>query len=392
MLLSICLLFLVGIGAGELMKRLGLPALLGMLLAGIFMGPYALGLLDNSLLNISTQLRQMALVIILLRAGLSLDIEKLKKIGLSAALMCFVPACFEIGAAMVFAPVLFKFSLVEAALLGAVIAAVSPAVIVPKMLNLMEQGYGNRKGIPQMILSGASVDDVFVIVLFTSFLGIAQGKEVSGLQLLTIPLSIVLGIVGGLIIGILISKLFCIWNTTVTMQTLILLSVSFFLVGIEDVIKPIIPFSGLLAVMACGVCVQKKRQQYVENNKEQLSKLWIAAEAVLFVLVGASVNILYLFTAGVAAGILLAGTIFVRMIGVFVSTLPAKLNVKEQLFCMIAYTPKATVQAAIGGIPLSAGLACGNTILAVAVLSIMLTAPIGAFLIERLAPKFLEKE
>lgn len=392
MLLSICALFLVGLGAGGLMKRLGLPSLLGMLLAGIFLGPYGANLLDINLLNISSQLRQMALVIILLRAGLSLDIEKLKNVGPSAALMCFVPACFEMFAAVLIAPALFGFSIVEAALLGAVIAAVSPAVIVPKMLGLMEQGYGKSKGIPQMILSGASVDDVFVIVLFTSFLSIAQGHQVLGLQFLSIPLSILFGIAGGIATGILLANLFKIWTTTHTMQTLILLSVCFFLTGIEDVIKPFVPFSGLLAVMACGVCVQRMRPSLVRSSSLQLSQLWVPAEAVLFVLVGASVDISYLFSAGVAAVMLLCGTLLVRMMGVFVSTLPSKLTMKERVFCMIAYTPKATVQAAIGGIPLSVGLACGNTILAVAVLSILVTAPIGAYFIERLAPKLLTRE
>ena len=391
MLFSFALIFLVGILLGQVVGWIKLPPLLGMLLAGILLGPFGWELLDDTTLTISSQLRQIALVIILLRAGLSLEWKKLQSVGPTAMLLCFVPACFEMTATIIFAPMLLGFSFQEAALLGAVLAAVSPAVIVPKMLQLMEKGYGITKGIPQMILSGASVDDVFVIVVFTSFLGMAQGQGVSAVSFLQIPISIILGIAGGCAVGWAISFILKKWKPISAIQTICLLSVAFLLVSLEDFLKGTVPFSGLLGVMAMGLVAQSQLKTTISQTNGQLSKMWVAAEPMLFVLVGASVNISYLFRAGIPAVILLCLAILVRMVGVWVSTLPSSLEPKERLFCMIAYTPKATVQAAIGGIPLAAGLACGNSILAVAVLSIFLTAPTGAFLIEKTYTRLLQK-
>ena len=391
MLFSFALIFLVGILLGQVVGWIKLPPLLGMLLAGIILGPFGWGLLDETTLTISSQLRQIALVIILLQAGLSLEWKKLQSVGPTAMLLCFVPACFEMTATIIFAPMLLGFSFQEAALLGAVLAAVSPAVIVPKMLQLMEKGYGITKGIPQMILSGASVDDVFVIVVFTSFLGMAQGQGVSAVSFLQIPISIILGIAGGCAVGWAISFLLKKWKPISAIQTICLLSVAFLLVSVEDFLKGTVSFSGLLGVMAMGLVAQSQLKTTISQTNGQLSKMWVAAEPMLFVLVGASVNISYLFRAGIPAVILLCLAILVRMVGVWVSTLPSSLEPKERLFCMIAYTPKATVQAAIGGIPLAAGLACGNSILAIAVLSIFLTAPTGAFLIEKTYTRLLKK-
>lgn len=391
MLFSFALIFLVGILLGQVVGWIKLPPLLGMLLAGIILGPFGWELLDDTTLTISSQLRQIALVIILLRAGLSLEWKKLQSVGPTAMLLCFVPACFEMTATIIFAPMLLGFSFQEAALLGAVLAAVSPAVIVPKMLQLMEKGYGTIKGIPQMILSGASVDDVFVIVVFTSFLGMAQGQGVSAVSFLQIPISIILGIAGGCAVGWAISFILKKWKPISAIQTICLLSVAFLLVSLEDFLKGTVPFSGLLGVMAMGLVAQSQLKTTISQTNGQLSKMWVAAEPMLFVLVGASVNISYLFRAGIPAVILLCLAILVRMVGVWVSTLPSSLEPKERLFCMIAYTPKATVQAAIGGIPLAAGLACGNSILAVAVLSIFLTAPTGAFLIKKTYTRLLQK-
>ena len=391
MLFSFALIFLVGILLGQVVGWIKLPPLLGMLLAGIILGPFGWGLLDETTLTISSQLRQIALVIILLRAGLSLEWKKLQSVGPTAMLLCFVPACFEMTATIIFAPMLLGFSFQEAALLGAVLAAVSPAVIVPKMLQLMEKGYGITKGIPQMILSGASVDDVFVIVVFTSFLGMAQGQGVSAVSFLQIPISIILGIAGGCAVGWAISFLLKKWKPISAIQTICLLSVAFLLVSVEDFLKGTVPFSGLLGVMAMGLVAQSQLKTTISQTNGQLSKMWVAAEPMLFVLVGASVNISYLFRAGIPAVILLCLDILVRMVVVWVSKFTSSFEPKERLFCMIAYTPKATVQAAIGGIPLAAGLACGNSILAIAVLSIFLPAPTGAFLIEKTYTRLLKK-
>ena len=392
MLLSVGLILLVGMSLGWLCKKLKLPSLLGMLLTGVVLGPYVLDLLDPSILNISAELRKIALIIILTRAGLGLDISELKKIGRPAVLMCFVPASFELLGMMLIAPKLMGLSLLEAAIMGSVLAAVSPAVVVPRMVKLMDEGYGTAKGIPQLILAGASVDDVYVIVLFSTFTGMAQGGKASVLSFVNIPVSIILGIAIGLALGIALAFFFRKVHLRDTSKVLIILSISFLLAAAEDHLTTAITFSSLIAIMFLGVGLQKKREEVANRLSAKFSKLWVAAEVFLFVLVGATVNIGYLGNVGVKALLVIIGALAFRMLGVFVCLLGTKLSSKERFFAMMAYTPKATVQAAIGGIPLAMGLACGETVLTVAVLAIVLTAPLGAFAIDFSYKKLLEKE
>lgn len=382
MLTSLALIFLVGMGFGWLVTRLRLPSLLGMLLTGILLGPYVLNLLDESILGISADLRQLALIIILTRAGLSLNIDDLKKVGRPAVLLCFVPACFEMAGMVVLAPRLLGLSVLDAAILGAVIAAVSPAVIVPKMLRLMELGYGTKHSIPQMILAGASVDDVFVIVMFTAFTGLAQGGTVSPATFVQIPVSIVTGVAFGLLAGVAFGAVYRRIHVRDSVKVVVLLSLSFLFVALENAVKGIVPFSGLLAVMSCGIAVNRRRPELAARLSGKYNRLWVAAEVLLFVLVGATVDIGYAAAAGVAAVLVVLGALVFRMVGVFVCVAGTKLTRKERLFCMLAYTPKATVQAAIGSVPLSMGLGCGQIVLTVAVVAILLTAPLGAFAID----------
>lgn len=392
MLLSVGLILLIGMSLGWLCKKLKLPSLLGMLLTGVVLGPYVLDLLDPSILNISAELRKIALIIILTRAGLGLDISGLKKIGRPAVLMCFVPASFELLGMMLIAPKLMGMSLLEAAIMGSVLAAVSPAVVVPRMVKLMDEGYGTAKGIPQLILAGASVDDVYVIVLFSTFTGMAQGGKASVLSFVNIPVSIILGIAIGLALGFALAFFFKKVHLRDTSKVLIILSISFLLAAAEDHLSTAITFSSLIAIMFLGVGLQKKREEVANRLSAKFSKLWVAAEVFLFVLVGATVNIGYLGNVGVKALLVIIGALAFRMLGVFVCLLGTKLSSKERFFAMMAYTPKATVQAAIGGIPLAMGLACGETVLTVAVLAIVLTAPLGAFAIDLSYKKLLEKE
>lgn len=392
MLLSVGLILLVGMSLGWLCKKLKLPSLLGMLLTGVVLGPYVLDLLDPSILNISAELRKIALIIILTRAGLGLDISGLKKIGRPAVLMCFVPASFELLGMMLIAPKLMGMSLLEATIMGSVLAAVSPAVVVPRMVKLMDEGYGTAKGIPQLILAGASVDDVYVIVLFSTFTGMAQGGKASVLSFVNIPVSIILGIAIGLALGFALAFFFKKVHLRDTSKVLIILSISFLLAAAEDHLSTAITFSSLIAIMFLGVGLQKKREEVANRLSAKFSKLWVAAEVFLFVLVGATVNIGYLGNVGVKALLVIIGALAFRMLGVFVCLLGTKLSSKERFFAMMAYTPKATVQAAIGGIPLAMGLACGETVLTVAVLAIVLTAPLGAFAIDLSYKKLLEKE
>lgn len=382
MLTSLALIFLVGMGFGWLVTRLRLPSLLGMLLTGILLGPHVLNLLDESILGISADLRQLALIIILTRAGLSLNIDDLKKVGRPAVLLCFVPACFEMAGMVVLAPRLLGLSVLDAAILGAVIAAVSPAVIVPKMLRLMELGYGTKHSIPQMILAGASVDDVFVIVMFTAFTGLAQGGTVSPATFVQIPVSIVTGVAFGLLAGVAFGAVYRRIHVRDSVKVVVLLSLSFLFVALENAVKGIVPFSGLLAVMSCGIAVNRRRPELAARLSGKYNRLWVAAEVLLFVLVGATVDIGYAAAAGVAAVLVVLGALVFRMVGVFVCVAGTKLTRKERLFCMLAYTPKATVQAAIGSVPLSMGLGCGQIVLTVVVVAILLTAPLGAFAID----------
>lgn len=387
MLMSLALIFVLGLILSVVFSKLKLPNLLGMLITGIVLGPYGLNLLDSSILSISTDLRQIALIIILTRAGLSLNIEDLKKVGRPAILMCFVPACFEITAIVTLAPKLLNISILDAAIMGSVIAAVSPAVIVPKMLKLIESNYGTNKSIPQLIMAGASVDDVFVIVLFTSFTNLAKGNEISFTNFLQIPISIAVGTVAGIAIGLTLSKFFKSFHVRDSIKVIIILSISFLLVTFEK--SNVIPFSGLLAVMSIGIAILKDYYILAKRLSDKFSKLWVAAEVLLFVLVGATVNINYIVSTGLSAILLLICVLICRMTGVFCCLLKTNLNLKERLFCMIAYIPKATVQAAIGGIPLSMGLSCGNIVLSIAVMSIIITAPVGAFGIDITYKKFL---
>ena len=392
MLFSLTLIFLSGIVLGSIFNRLKLPQLLGMLLTGIILGPYLLNLLDPKILSISTDLRQIALIIILTRAGLNLDINDLKKVGRPAVLMCFVPATFEILGMIIFAPKFLGLGLLDSAILGTVIAAVSPAVVVPKMLKLMEDGYGTEEGIPQLIMAGASVDDVFVIVLFTSFIGLASNGTFSMLNLIKIPTSILFGIFIGFLCAILLIYFFKKIHIRDSLKVIIILNISFLLVTFEHSLTGIIGFSGLLAIMSIGTGIQAKNTILSKRLSVKYSKLWIAAEVMLFVLVGATVNIKYALSASIPAILLIITVLIFRMIGVFLCLVGTPLSYRERLFCMIAYCPKATVQAAIGSIPLSMGLPSGNIILTVAVLSILITAPLGAFAIDISYKKLLLKK
>ena len=392
MLFSLTLIFLSGIILGSIFNRLKLPQLIGMLLTGIILGPYLLNLLDPKILSISSDLRQIALIIILTRAGLNLDINDLKKVGRPAVLMCFVPATFEILGMIIFAPKFLGLGLLDSAILGTVIAAVSPAVVVPKMLKLMEDGYGTEEGIPQLIMAGASVDDVFVIVLFTSFIGLASNGTFSMLNLIKIPTSIFFGISVGFLCAIFLIYLFKKIHMRDSLKVIIILNISFLLVTFEHSLTGIIGFSGLLAIMSIGTGIQAKNTILSKRLSVKYSKLWITAEVMLFVLVGATVNIKYALSASIPAILLTITVLIFRMIGVFLCLVGTSLSYRERLFCMIAYCPKATVQAAIGSIPLSMGLPSGNIILTVAVLSILITAPLGAFAIDISYKKLLKKE
>lgn len=384
MLTSLALIFLAGLAMAALCSLLRLPRIIGMLFTGILLGPYVLGLLDPSILAISADLRQMALIIILIKAGLSLDLGDLRRVGRPAVLMSFLPASFEILAYILFAPMLLGITRLEAAVMGAVLGAVSPAVVVPRMVRLMEEGRGTREGVPQLILAGASCDDVFVIVLFFAFTGMAQGGSVNLAEFVGIPVSICTGILLGLAVGWLLCRFFDLaWNRGLpvrgSMKVLIVLGISFLLVAAEDWLEGILPLSGLLAVMAMACALRLWGVSSVTDRlSEKFGKLWIAAEVLLFVLVGAAVDIRYTLQAGAAAVVMillaLAGT---------------RLDWKERLFCVIAYLPKATVQAAIGSVPLAMGLPCGALVLSVAVLAILITAPLGAIGIDSTCRRLL---
>lgn len=392
MLFSLALIFILGIFLGEIFKKLKLPNLIGMLLTGIILGPYALNLIDNSILSISADLRKIALIIILTRAGLSLNIEDLKKVGRPAMLMCFLPACFEMLGMIVLAPKLLGINILDAAITGAVVGAVSPAVIIPKMLKLMSENYGTEKSIPQLILAGASVDDIFVIVIFTILTGLAQGETITASSFLQIPLSIITGALVGIILGLILTEFFKKTHLRDSLKTIIMLGIAFILVTLEDNFSNIIPFSGLLAIMSLAITIQKKHLVLANRLSSKFSKLWVGAEILLFVLVGSTVDLKYAFTAGFSAIILIFGVLIFRLFGVFLCLLKTNLNIKERIFCMIAYMPKATVQAAIGGIPLAMGLPSGEIILTVAVLSILITAPLGALGIDLTYKRLLTKD
>ena len=391
MLLSITYILFFGLLFGWICKKLHLPALFGMILAGILIGPYVLNLLDSSILDISAQIRKIALVIILVRAGLKLSLADLKKVGRPAILLCFLPASAELLGMLLLAPKLLGISVLEAAVLGSVVAAVSPAVVVPGMIKLMDEGYGTDKGIPQMILAGASVDDVFVIVLFTTFTGMAQHDTVSVMQFVNIPISLITGISIGLLAGMGLTVLFDKIHQRDMVRVLIVMGCSLLLVSVEDRLSGIVPFASLIAVMCLGMAIRMKKEDLAKRLSQTYDKLWVGAEIFLFVLVGASVQIESAKSAGLKSIVLIFGVLLFRMIGVYLCVLGTKLNQKERLFCMLAYIPKATVQAAIGGVPLAMGLACGNMVLTVSVISILITAPLGAFFIDWTYKKCLHK-
>lgn len=392
MLTSLSVIFLSGLFAGSLLKKIRLPSLLGMLIVGILLGPDVFNILDEKILTISTELRQIALIIILFRAGLSLDIADLKSVGRPAILLCCIPACFEICGVLLLAPVVLHISLLDAAIVGSVLAAVSPAVIVPRMLFLMKERLGVKKHIPQLLMAGSSVDDVFVIVLFTSFVSMATGTTISADVFLQIPFAVFGGCIIGLFIGKILIWLFTHIHLRDTVKVLIMLSVAFLCVSFEEVIKQVFPYSGLLSVISMGIVLNKFYPALSKRIMGKFEKLWIGAELLLFVLVGAEVSVSYAVTAGLSVIMLILGALLFRMIGVYFCLIKTELSIKEKIFCMVSYIPKATVQAAIGVIPLSLGLGCGELVLTVAVLAILITAPLGAFLIDLFSPICLEKD
>ena len=391
MLTSIALILLLGLLLGWIFSKLKLPSLLGMIVLGIILGPHALDLIDESILMISGELRQIALVIILTRAGLSLDLSDLKKVGRPAVLMCFIPACAEILGTVLLAPVFLKVSFLEAGIIGSVIAAVSPAVIVPRMIRMIDEGYGTNKSIPQLILAGASVDDVFVIVIFTALTTLASTGTISAGSFAQIPISIALGILLGFAVGAVLVLFFQRYHMRDSVKIMIILSISFLLLEVQNRLEGTIPVSGLLAIMSMGIIIKQKYDVLASRLAIKYNKLWLAAEIFLFVLVGAVVDLKYIVSAGVASILLIVGALLFRMLGVAFSLIKTDLLKKERLFCMLAYTPKATVQAAIGAIPLSMGLDCGNTVLTVAVLAILITAPFGAVCVDNLYKRLLMK-
>ena len=391
MLTSLAIIFLFGLTLGALFNKLKMPALLGMLLTGIVLGPHALNLLDPKILSISDDLRELALVIILMRAGLSLDLASLKQVGRPAVMMCCVPALFEIAGAIVFGRMI-GLSLLDSAIVGAILGAVSPAVVVPRMVKLMDEHRGTAKGIPQMILVGSSADDVFVIVIFTSLLTLAQGGQVSGMEFLKIPEAIALGLVLGVLVGCVLAAFFKRVHMRDTTKVLILLGFSFLFLELEEDLKPYVSMSGLLAIMALGSTIYKRKESLALRLSSKFSKLWVGAEVFLFVLIGAMVDVRYAMHAGVAAAVLIVGALVFRMAGVGVCMIKTKLNLKETAFCMIAYTPKATVQAVLGAMPLAAGLPTGMQILTIAVLAILITAPLGAIGIDATEKRFLTQD
>lgn len=392
MLTSLALIFLMGLSLGVLFERLKLPPLLGMIVTGMILGPHALNLLDTSILNISSELRQLALVIILTRAGLSLDVADLKKVGRPAILMCFVPASFEIIGVVVIAPIVLGVTPLQAAVMGSVLAAVSPAVIVPRMITIIEEGYGKKHSIPQLILAGASVDDVFVIVLFTAFISASQGGHISAAGFAEIPVSIILGIIVGALCGAILTLFFKTFRVRNSIKVLILLSVSFLLIECQNQLEGIVPMSGLLAIMSLGIALYQRYPDLAGQLQSKYNKLWLAAQILLFVLVGATVDLRYVQAQGHAAVVIILGALLFRMLGVWICLIKTALTLREKWFCLLAYTPKATVQAAIGAIPLSMGLAGGQQVLTVAVLSILITAPLGATAIDHLYKRLLKQD
>lgn len=392
MLTSIAIIFILGLFGGYVFKKINLPPLIGMMIVGILIGPNMFDLLDDSLLFIAKDIRQIALVIILTRAGLSLNIQDLKKVGKEALLLCFLPACFEMVAITCIAPLFLDVTYFEAMIVGSVVAAVSPAVVVPRMIKCIEEGYGTHKSIPQMMLAGVSVDDVFVIVVFSALTTMETFETFNAMTLLQVPVSILLGIVMGCITSLFVYAFFKKFTIDKIVQVFILLSVSFLFLQIQTSLENIIPISGLLAIMSMGIVLKQKDNEMASTLAKQYNYLWRGAEIFLFVLVGVAVDLKYIRICGINAIIVIIFALVFRMIGVYCCFIKSSLNVKEKLFCMVSYTPKATVQAAIGAIPLTLGFACGNIVLSVAVLAILITAPFGAICMDYMYKKCLEKQ
>ena len=390
MLNSLALIILLGLVSAMILEKIKLPNIIGMLIVGIMLGPSMFNMLDESLLSISGDIKEIALIIILLKAGLSLDLTDLKKVGRPAVLLCFLPATFEILGFIIFGPKLLGLTLLESAILGAVMGAVSTAVIVPRMTFLLENGYG-KKGLPQMVIAGSSADDVYVIVIFTALLALAKGSKISIMSFLNIPISIILGILMGVLVGFIMVYLFKNYKLRNTYKVIILLSICFLFVSIEKSLEGKLAISGFLAIMAMGVTIFNKYPSLSKIFQVKFSKMWLISEIILFVLVGASVNISYAFKAGLGTIVIIFIALLFRMLGTYLCLLKTKFNNKERLFTCITQIPKATVQAAIGGVPLEMGLLCGNTVLTVAVLSIIITAPLGSILIDKTQYKLLKK-
>ena len=391
MLFSFAMMILVGVVFAMIMRKVGLPNLLGYLLTGIILGPFVFNVIDTTTFQISSDIRQIALMIILMRAGLNLQISDLKKVGSSALLMCFVPASFEILGLMILAPIFLHLDLLNAAILGTVLAAVSPAVVVPLMLRLMDEGYGTKEGIPQLIMAGASMDDVYVIVLFTSLLTLAKSGEFNALSLLRIPTSILFGIVSGIVLGYVLCKLYRLLKLPTGIELASMFAIGMVLITIERIMTGMIGFSGLLAIMALTATIRHIKPEMADKYSAVLAKLWQPAEVFLFALVGASVRIDYALSFGSVVLVVIILALVFRILGVYLSIMKTKFNMKERIFTMGAYLPKATVQAAIGGLVLEAGLASGELILTAAVTAILFTAPLGAIFISLTYRNFLQK-
>ncbi|MBW1783623.1 MAG: cation:proton antiporter [Deltaproteobacteria bacterium] len=393
MAISIALIILLGLSGDYLFRQLRLPGLVGMLLVGVLIGPYFLNLMAPEMMTVSGDFRKIALIVILLRAGFELRRDTLNQVGRAALIMSALPAVLEIIGVILVAPRLLGISYLEAAILGAILGAVSPAVVVPLMIDFMDRGRGTKKGIPTLILGASSVDDVFVIVLFTVFLGMYGGGEVNlWSHLADIPISIVLGIIAGLIPGYLLYRLFSKYDWRPPKRTIVVMGTAIFLTWFEGAVQPWVPVASLLGVMAIGFVIVEQSEPIAHIISQKLKKLWMFAELLLFVLVGAQVNIHVAWTAGIAGiAVILVGLLF-RSVGTYISLFGAGLSRKEKLFCVVAYIPKATVQAAIGAVPLAAGVGAGEVILAMAVLSILLTAPIGAIGIMILGERILDRE
>ena len=391
MLMSLALMFLIGFCISGIFKKLHIPSLLGLIITGIILGPEVMNLLDPKILSISSELREIALIVILFRAGLSLDLSDMKKIGRPAIMLCFVPATFEIVGAIILGPACLGLSRVDSAIVGAMLAAASPAIIVPKMLWLMEEGYGVDKHIPQLIMAGASADDIYAIVMFTAFIGMSKGEGISAWTIVSIPLSIVTGLGVGIVFGVIMAQFFKLIHLRDTVKILLLFGISFLFVGCETFISKYVPFSGLLAVMALGGTILNRRASVAKRLSAKIAKIWVGAELLLFIMLGSAVEIKALLSAGIGSVLLILGALVFRSIGVIVSLLGSGLSLQEIFYCDVAYFPKATVQAAVGAIPLAEGLACGMMVLTTAVLSILITAPLGAILMDVTVKKWLTR-